>query len=54
MFENRERNADYKFIGIEMTDEYIPIIVARLDYAENQYEYEKKKIEKEEGAISLF
>ena len=54
MFENRERNADYKFIGVEMTDEYIPIIVARLDYAANQYEYEKKKIEKEEGAISLF
>lgn len=54
MFENRERNANYKFIGIEMTEEYIPIIQARLDYAENQYEYEKKKIEKEEGTISLF
>ena len=54
IFENRERNANYKFIGVEMTDKYIPIIQARLDYAENQYEYEKKKIEKETGQLNLF
>ena len=33
MFENKERNANYKFIGIEMTDEYLPICKARIDFA---------------------
>lgn len=32
MIENVERNADYKFIGIEMTEEYLPICKARIDF----------------------
>lgn len=54
MFENRERNANYRFIGIEMTDEYLPIIVARIDYAKNQFEYDQKIEEKKTGQMSLF
>jgi len=43
MFENREREANYKFIGIELTKEYLPICEARIDYALNKYEYDFKK-----------
>lgn len=57
MFENRERDAGYYFIGIEMTPEYLPICASRIDYALNKYEYDAKK-EKEErqakGVYSLF
>ena len=35
MYENKDRNADYKFIGIELTDEYLPICEARIRYAMN-------------------
>ena len=35
MYENKDRNADYKFIGIELTDEYLPIAKARIDYVIN-------------------
>lgn len=34
VFENRERNADYKFIGIELTDDYLPIAEARIKWSE--------------------
>lgn len=57
MFENRERNANYKFVGIEMTEEYLPIAKARIDYAKNQYEYEEKVAEierKEKGITNIF
>lgn len=33
MFENRERGSDYKFVGIELTSEYLPVIVKRIDWA---------------------
>lgn len=33
MFENKERNTNYKFIGIEMTEEYLPICEARIKFA---------------------
>lgn len=33
MYENNERNAGYKFIGIELTDEYLPIAQARIQAA---------------------
>lgn len=39
-FENRERNADYKYIGIELQREYVDISLARIDYALNKYEYD--------------
>lgn len=33
-YENKERNADYKFIGIELDSEYCKIAEARIKYAE--------------------
>lgn len=35
MYENKDRNADYKFVGIELTAEYLPIAKARIDYVIN-------------------
>ena len=35
MYENMDRDADYKFVGIELTDEYLPIAKARIDYVVN-------------------
>jgi site-specific DNA-methyltransferase (adenine-specific) len=32
MYENRERNKEYKYIGIELTEEYLPIAKARIEY----------------------
>lgn len=32
MFENVERNANYKYIGIELTEEYLPIAKARIEH----------------------
>lgn len=57
MFENRERNANYHFIGIEMTDEYLPIAKARIDYAKYKYQYDEikeKEERKEKGIINIF
>lgn len=57
MFENRERDANYHFIGIEMTEEYLPICKTRIDYAKNKYEYEQIKeaeILKEQGITTIF
>lgn len=47
MFENRERNSNYKFIGIEMTEQYLPIAKTRIDYAKNKFIYDELKEEKE-------
>ena len=57
MFENRERNANYHFIGIEMTDEYLPIAKARIEYAKYKYQYDEikeKEERKEKGIINIF
>ena len=35
MYENYERNKDYKYIGIELTEEYLPISKARIEYVCN-------------------
>lgn len=35
MLENKKRNANYKYIGIELTDEYLPISKARIEYVIN-------------------
>ena len=35
MYENRERNKGYTYIGIELTEEYLPISKARIEYAMN-------------------
>ena len=43
MFENKERNADYKFIGIEKEKEYCDIAEARIKWAnENKEDKENK------------
>ncbi len=34
MWENKERSANYKYIGIELTPEYLPISKARIEYVE--------------------
>ncbi|MEE3344352.1 MAG: DNA methyltransferase [Bacilli bacterium] len=36
MWENKERKAEYKYIGIELTSEYLPIAQARIEYVINQ------------------
>ena len=36
MYENLERNKNYKYIGIELTEEYLPISKARIEYVCNQ------------------
>ena len=33
MYENREKDKGYKYIGIELTPEYLPISKARIEYA---------------------
>ena len=35
MYENKERNKNYKYIGIELTEEYLPIAQARIEYVCN-------------------
>ena len=35
MYENHERNKNYKYIGIELTEEYLPIAKARIEYVCN-------------------
>ena len=49
MYENADRKADYKYIGIELTEEYLPIAKARIEFAEKNpimdYEIKKTKTE---------
>lgn len=40
MYENREKQKDYKYIGIELTEQYLPIAKARIEYAQNIVIYE--------------
>ena len=42
MYENKERNKNYKYIGIELTEEYLPIAKARIEYVCNLKEEELK------------
>ena len=54
MLENNKRGADYKFIGIELTDRYLPIAKARIDYGKNQMEQDIAKEKYEKDTVSLF
>lgn len=57
MFENRERNTNYTYVGIELDPEYCQISEARIDYALNQYKYDLlEEIEElhDKGEYSLF
>ena len=52
MYENKERNKNYKYIGIELTEEYLPIAKARIEYAiDNNIKVEN---EKKEGQLTIF
>ena len=43
MYENKERNKNYKYIGIELTEEYLPISKARIEYVCNLTKEELKE-----------
>ncbi len=48
MYENKERQAKYKFIGIELTDQYLPIAEARIKDAEmDTFEYNQDNYKQE-------
>ena len=47
MYENKDRDANYKYIGIEITEEYIPIARARIEYAIGVQEEPEETIEPE-------
>jgi site-specific DNA-methyltransferase (adenine-specific) len=36
MYENKDRNKNYKYIWIELTEEYLPIAKARIEYVINK------------------
>lgn len=46
MYENKERNKNYKYIGIELTEEYLPIAKARIEYVCN--------LPKEDAQMNIF
>lgn len=49
MYENNDRNANYYYIGVEMTAEYLPISKARIDYAirdKEKVEFDSTTVEK--------
>ena len=48
MYENKDRNKNYKYIWIELTEEYLPIAKARIEYAINVAE---EKQEDEQPAL---
>jgi len=43
MYENKDRDAGYKYIGIEITEEYIPIAIARIKYASSNTEEDEQQ-----------
>ena len=45
MYENKEKNKNYKYIGIELTEEYLPIAKARIEYACNLKQEELKEMQ---------
>ena len=52
MYENKDRNKNYKYIWIELTDEYLPIAKARIEYAINSVE-EKQEENKQPTLFDL-
>jgi site-specific DNA-methyltransferase (adenine-specific) len=45
MYENREKNKGYKYIGIELNEEYLPISKARIEHLIDEKELEVSKVE---------
>lgn len=54
MYENRDRNSGYKYIGIELTAEYLPIADARIRYAAGDNTPVELTDLPAEGQISIF
>ena len=50
MYENKEKNKNYKYIGIELTEEYLPIAKARIECVCRLVEEEKN----EERQLSIY
>lgn len=50
MYENKDHNKAYKYIGIEMTEEYLPIAKARIEYVISEEEPEPDKT----GQLTIF
>jgi site-specific DNA-methyltransferase (adenine-specific) len=51
MYENKERNKDYKYIGIELDEHYLEISKGRIDYAMQDKHVENTEME---GQISIY
>lgn len=54
MYENRDRNSGYKYIGIELTAEYLSIADARIRYAAGDHSPVEPADLAAEGQISIF
>lgn len=58
MYENADRNANYKYIGIELTEEYLPISKARIEFAEKNpimdYEFVNSSRKESKNKLELF
>ena len=54
MFENKDRQADYKYIGIELTEEYLPISKARICYAAGESKEAECEEQSTDGQVSIF
>lgn len=53
MRENLERNACYRYVGIELTEEYLPIAKARIEYGAKRIVRGAKKEEQIVGQLSI-
>jgi site-specific DNA-methyltransferase (adenine-specific) len=52
MHENVEHNKDYKYVGIELTEEYLPISKARIEWA-SVYHHTEEPIKVKEDNSGL-
>jgi hypothetical protein len=53
MYENKDRNKNYKYIWIELTEEYLPIAKARIEYVINKGIEKEKSDPKQEEQTKL-
>lgn len=57
MYENKERNAKYRFIGIELNETYTQISKERINYALHKQEIDEtnlKKRLKDKGILTIY
>jgi len=54
MYENKEKNKNYKYIGIELTEEYLPISKARIEHLIDIPKEEKQDENIPTGQTSIF